>query len=179
MLEPAPRRESETHRSKSGQPGDLHSQTFFKPIKICGGSRCNWESDELRHIVGVHAFHSRVQLREMFARSLNQQQTFARGLDLPLPAINGVDSSRKYIHASGQIRLHHGARDSPRFCGSGARHQNHKFVGQEFLQARYSFSFPSYPKWSPVACHATILRRRPKILFAIGSSPARRIVARN
>jgi hypothetical protein len=62
----------------------------------------------------VQAFHSRLQLRQTLAGSFNKQQALARGFNLPFPTINGLDRARKDVHASGESRVHYGARDASR-----------------------------------------------------------------
>src|SRR3979490_4919 len=108
----------------------------------------------------MHAFHNLPHLCQTLQRSLDEEQSFPRGFHSSFPSINGFHSARKYIHASGEPCAHHCAPNASRLGRSGTCHQNYKFVGQDFLQARYSFSIPAHPIWLSLACHATILRWR-------------------
>jgi hypothetical protein len=141
-------------------PAGNFSETVLDPGKIRGRSRRDRDGDELGHVVGVEAFHNRPQLHHTFSRSLDEQQSFARRFYLSFPPINGFEGARKYVHTSGEPGIHRSARNASRFGGSRTRHQNYKFVGQDFLQPRYSFSIPAHPIWLPPACHATIHRWR-------------------
>jgi hypothetical protein len=124
-----------------GTPPAIRSffKTFPDPGEIRGRSRRNRDGNKFGHIVRVQAFHSRPQLRQTFARSFNKQQAFARGFDFPFPTINGLDRARKDVHASGETRFHHGARDALRLRRGRTCHQNHKVAGQESLQSRLLF----------------------------------------
>jgi hypothetical protein len=136
------------------------SETVLDPGKIRGRSGRDWDCNEFRHFVGVHAFHGRPQLHQTFARCFYEQQTLLCRFDLPFPPVNGFDGARKYVHTRSESCIDHSARDASRFSRIGTSHQNYKFVRQDFLQARYSFSIPAYRIWLPLACHATILCRR-------------------
>jgi hypothetical protein len=71
-----------------------------------------------------------------------------RGFHFSFPAINRSDRTGKYVYACSQARFHDSVRDAFRLYHVPARNQHHKFIGQYFLPARYSFSQTSFPSLS-------------------------------
>jgi hypothetical protein len=96
----------------------------------------------------VEPFDGSLQLRKMLSRCFDQQQTLLRGFHFPFPSINRSDRTGKNVYACSQARFHDSVRDAFRFRRAPARDQHYKFIRQDFLPARYSFSQTSFPSLS-------------------------------
>jgi hypothetical protein len=99
-----------------------------EPCQVIARAPHNRECNDFWNVVTVELPDRPLQYGKPFPRRFYDQQHFLRGIDIPLPAINGTHRHLENIHAGCQSLLHQHSSDSPGLLCRSARYQYYDFI---------------------------------------------------
>lgn len=75
--------------------GSRLAQAGLEPVEVRLAGGIDLENQELGRLVAVQFMQTGLEGGELFGAGLEQQQRFRRGLDLALPAVDGLDGGNE------------------------------------------------------------------------------------